>query len=104
MARTIIMAEDVAAMAEGGRLVIDDNTTVTASARELARRRNIELVAGAGPAAGGAGGAGRVGVRSASVASHAAMTDAALAAQREGEPPVSGGVPGTIIVTAAARR
>ncbi len=85
MPRTIIMAEDVAAMAEGGRLVIDDNTTVTASARELARRRGIELVEGSG----GAG-----------LSSQASASNAVLAEQRAGAAFVGGGVPGTIIVTA----
>jgi ACT domain-containing protein len=93
MPRTIIMAEDVAAMAEGGRLVIDDNTTVTSSARDLARRRGIELVESPG-ARGAAGG----GAASGAAASQAA-TDAVLAGQRDA-PFTGGGVPGTIIVTA----
>jgi len=102
MPRTIIMAEDVAAMAEGGRLVIDDNTTITASARELARRRGIEVVesgggaggaVGAGRSAGGSAGAG--GAASAAQAAHAAV----VSGQREG-PFTGAGVPGTIIVTA----
>ncbi|HTE05310.1 MAG TPA: ACT domain-containing protein [Planctomycetota bacterium] len=122
MPRTIIMAEDVAAMAERGRLVIDDNTTVTASARELARRRGIELVESAGAAAGAggmrgapgapgapgagargsAGGAAGGGMRGAAgrAAAAQAATDAVLEGQREGAPFVGGGVPGTIIVTA----
>jgi ACT domain-containing protein len=74
-------------MAEGSRLVIDDNTTITASARELARRRGIELVEGAGH--------GAQGVKSAQDA-----TDAVLAEQRAAAPFVGGGAPGTIIVTA----
>ncbi|MHC5212760.1 MAG: hypothetical protein ACYTG2_18785, partial [Planctomycetota bacterium] len=44
MARTILTAEDIAAMDDGTRLVVDERTTLTASARELARRRGIEIV------------------------------------------------------------
>jgi ACT domain-containing protein len=106
MARTIIMAEDVAAMAEGSRLVIDDNTTITSSARELARRRGIELVESAGSAGGSAGrggpGGGAGGARDAAgrAAAAQAATDAVLESQRGGAPFVGGGLPGTIIVTA----
>jgi len=50
MARRIVTAEDVLALAEGGKLAIGDDVTVTSAARELAKRRGIELVEG-GPAA-----------------------------------------------------
>ncbi len=95
MPRTIIMAEDVAAMAEGGRLVIDDNTTITASARELARRRGIEFVEATGGGAGGAGGSAGRGTAGAAQAA----TDAVIAGQREA-PFTASSTPGTIIVTA----
>ena len=44
MTRRILTAEDVAAMEAGTRLVVDDATTVTGAARDLARRKNIVLV------------------------------------------------------------
>lgn len=46
MTRRIITAEDVGAMDSETRLVIDDQTTLTAPARELARRRAIVLIEG----------------------------------------------------------
>jgi predicted amino acid-binding ACT domain protein len=44
--RRILTAEDLSAMEPGSRLVIDERTTITASAREVARRRDIVLVEG----------------------------------------------------------
>jgi ACT domain-containing protein len=44
MTRRILTAEDVAAMEAGTRLVVDDATTVTGAARDLARRKNVVLV------------------------------------------------------------
>ncbi len=46
MARTFITAEDVAKLPEGHRLTVDDNTTITPPARELARRRGVTIVDG----------------------------------------------------------
>ena len=92
MARTIITAEDVLQMEEGGRLVVGDDTTVTGSARELARRRNITIGETDGP--GGA---------SAGVASGAPGGEQSadlLATAAAGTPYVNGGAPGVIIVTA----
>lgn len=48
MPRTFITAEDVAKLPEGHRLVVDDSTTVTPPARELARRRGIAIDEGGG--------------------------------------------------------
>lgn len=47
MSRRILTAEDVAQMEPGSRLVLAEDDTITAPARELARRREIELVEGA---------------------------------------------------------
>lgn len=44
MTRRILTAEDIAALKPGDRLEVDDETTITASARDLARRRGIEVV------------------------------------------------------------
>jgi len=44
MTRRIVTAEDVAAMESDTRLVVDEMTTVTGAARDLARRRGIVLV------------------------------------------------------------
>ena len=52
MTRRILTAEDVAAMEVDSRLVVDEMTTVTSAARELARRRGIMLVEDGGPSAG----------------------------------------------------
>lgn len=55
MTRRILTAEDVAAMDADTRLVVDDTTTVTGAARDLARRRGIVLVEdgeATGPSAG----------------------------------------------------
>ncbi len=79
MARRIVTAEDVLALAEGGRLVAGDDVTVTSAARELARRRNITLVEGA-------------------AADAPADPLAAVAAATQAAAPA--GSPGTIIVTA----
>ncbi len=54
MGRTIITEEDVAALEPGGRLVVDAETTMTAPARDLARRRGIEVEDAADAAAHGA--------------------------------------------------
>lgn len=43
MSRTIITAEDVARMESGTTIEVGDQTTLTASARELARRRGIAV-------------------------------------------------------------
>ena len=40
MARRILTADDVAKMASGTRLQVDEHTTLTASARDMARRRS----------------------------------------------------------------
>ena len=41
MARRILTSDDVAKMEPGSRLEVDENTTLTASARDMARRREI---------------------------------------------------------------
>ena len=88
MARRIITAEDVLALPEGGRIVADPDTTVTGSARELARRRGIEIIDSDVPGAGGGGSDAQ------------AALDAVLAEQVPSAPFAGGGTPGTIIVTA----
>jgi ACT domain-containing protein len=80
VARRIVTAEDVLALAEGGRLVAGDDVTVTPAARELARRRHITLVEGA------------------QAADAPADPRAAVAAATQAAAPA--GPPGTIIVTA----
>ena len=52
MTRRILTAEDVAAMEADSRLAVDDMTTVTSAARELARRRGIVLVENGEPSTG----------------------------------------------------
>lgn len=44
MSRRILTADDIATMAAGTRLEVDESTTLTASARDLARRRGIEVL------------------------------------------------------------
>ena len=78
MARRIVTAEDVLALPEGGTLVATDDVTVTAAARELARRRSITVVEGEQAAAAPEG---------------ALQATAAM-------PATQSGLPGTIIVTA----
>ena len=50
MTRRILTAEDVEQLEAGSRLVVDDQTTLTGPARDVARRRGIVLVEGGGPA------------------------------------------------------
>jgi ACT domain-containing protein len=52
MTRRILTAEDVAAMEADSRLAVDDMTTVTSAARELARRKGIVLVENGEPSTG----------------------------------------------------
>jgi len=47
--RRILTAEDVEQLEAGSRLVVDEQTTLTGPARDVARRRGIELVEGGGP-------------------------------------------------------
>jgi len=89
MARTIITAEDVTQMAAGTSINVDADTTITAAARELARRRGItvnETDDGAAqqPATGGV----------------QAEAEQARAAEVAAAPFVGGGAAGSIIVTA----
>ena len=49
MTRRILTAEDIEQLEAGCRLVVDDQTTLTGPARDVARRRGIELVEGGGP-------------------------------------------------------
>ena len=49
MTRRILTAEDVEALEAGCRLVVDEQTTLTGPARDVARRRGIVLVEGGGP-------------------------------------------------------
>lgn len=96
MARTIITAEDVTQMAEGSTITVDADTTLTAAARELARRRGITVrdTEGDGGAGGGAGPVPAVagGMPAEAGDAHAAEVAAA--------PFVAGGAVGSIIVTA----
>jgi ACT domain-containing protein len=103
VARTILTAEDVAALQDGARLQVDENTTLTASARELARRRGIEIVEDGvvtqrAPSDGPPSGAARRDVTPAAGLLGAA--DAARAAEVAAAPFVAGGSPGLILVTA----
>ena len=49
MTRRILTAEDIEQLEAGCRLVVDDQTTLTGPARDVARRRGIVLVEGGGP-------------------------------------------------------
>jgi len=49
MTRRILTAEDIEALEAGSRLVVDEQTTLTGPARDVARRRGIVLVEGGGP-------------------------------------------------------
>ncbi len=99
MARTIITAEDVLRMTEGARLVVGDDTTVTGSARELARRRGVTIVEPAEGAAAAAG-AGAAGTTDGCAAGLASLADGVPVAEVGRAPFVGGGAPGVIIVTA----
>ncbi len=44
MTRRILTADDVARLEPGTRIEVDERTTLTASARELARRRGMDVV------------------------------------------------------------
>jgi ACT domain-containing protein len=66
MARRILTADDVARLPEGSRLEVDEQTTVTPAARDLAARRGIDVidlpsVPGVGHGGGAQGGAGASG-------------------------------------------
>ncbi len=98
MARRILTAEDVGAMERGVSLVVDEATTVTAAARDLARRRNITIeeveastTAEASPSVRSAAG-GRAGAPSGAAASTTAAGDAS--------PGAHAGPVGHLIVTA----
>lgn len=83
MTRRILTAEDIEQLEAGARLVVDELTTLTGPARDVARRRGIEVIDGSG------------GPDSAEQA-----VDAVLAAQASGASPVGGGPGGIIIVSA----
>ncbi|MGQ0553547.1 MAG: ACT domain-containing protein [Planctomycetota bacterium] len=83
MARKFLMAEDVAKLADGGRLVVDEATTVSVAARELALAKNITITEEPAGAPGAA-------------AAAEPQSSPGVAALAAGSP----GAPGTIIVTA----
>ena len=84
MTRRILTAEDIERLEAGARLVVDEMTTLTGPARDVARRRGIELVEGA----------------AAGPADAAQAVDAVIAAQAPGAAFTAGGTPGKLIVTA----
>jgi ACT domain-containing protein len=97
MARTIITAEDVTQMDAGATIVVDADTTITAAARELARRRGItvqDTEDGATPPAAASNAPGSAPGRASTEA------NAAHAAEVAAAPFVAGGALGSIIVTA----
>jgi ACT domain-containing protein len=94
MARTIITAEDVTQMAEGSSITVTAETTITAAARELARRRGIEVHDTDGSDTRHPGGVDTP------VAAVDAAADQARADEVAAAPFVAGGSPGSIIVTA----
>jgi ACT domain-containing protein len=105
MVRTILTAEDIAALAEGARLVVDENTTLTASARELARRRGLEIVEDGvlterAPSREPPSGAALREGAAAPSAGVPGAADRARAAEVAAAPFVAGGAPGLILVTA----
>ena len=82
MTRRILTAEDVEQLESGSKLILDDCTTLTGPARDVARRRGIVLVEGGGPA------------------DAAQAADALIAEQSPSAPFVAGSAPGKLIVTA----
>lgn len=83
MTRRILTAEDVEQLEAGSKLVVDEMTTLTGPARDVAKRRGIVLVEGSrGPESAAEG------------------VDAVLAAQAAAGPFTAGGPGGVIIVTA----
>ena len=56
MTRRILTADDITALPDGATIVLDDGTTLTGPARELARRRGLTVVEGDGAVSGGGAG------------------------------------------------
>lgn len=54
MSRRILTADDIAALPDGASIVLDDGSTLTGPARELARRRGIAVVESGVETSGGA--------------------------------------------------
>lgn len=100
MTRRILTADDVAALPVDQALHLDENTTLTGAARDLARRRGIELVEHDGAADAGARGGrtvpGASGVEDPPRGDHATVASAASSAPND----VPAGRPGRLIVTA----
>ena len=86
MTRRILTAEDIEQLESGSQLVVDELTTLTGPARDVARRRGIVLIDGSG-----------------GPASAAEAVDAVIAAQGAGigAPGSGAGGPGGIIIVSA---
>lgn len=102
MTRRILTADDVSTLPDGATLVLSDGSTLTAAARELARRRNIHVVDDAAGASDGAASGAAPGASSASgdVLARTADAPSGVRSAQAGTAFDHGGRAGRIIATA----